>query len=810
MVPALCVTTDSSVWTSPLQDDFGTGWSPGNDYYVVDEETGDTVLTGTMAPGPTTTEVINCLDIGCYTFSTGAIFGTEGWAIADNLGNVYAPLTYGQANAYPVAFGGTDVTDCAFPGCTDPQANNYNISASVDDGSCQFPPDNDNPETAQAIACDLILTGTLENANGDEYNGTSVLGNSISDNAAIWYEFNADQDYQVTFNTCASADVDNGVTDTDVIVFIENADGTLTAIATNDDSGVPGCGFGTTGTFNSIVSINAEQGNNYFVRVGTYSSFTTQTGIVIEATCASCPDGFPVNDDLCDVALPLVDGGSYDGSLCCSGPDEDFGLGSLSTFATTYGVWYQLETDTAYNLYNVTVDATGTGAVGYAIYSGEDCTDLSDLSGGVVMGSVQEEMNQWFASEQEGPVTAGVSNPAGDLNYYVYIWTTQTDECGSYSISVSAEIQGCTDATASNYNPDATVNSGCLYIGVTQPNDSCDNAIAIACGETLAGNTGGATAVGGDNACGGSGSGVWYTLDNGAQEQLITISTCGSTVATEFEVFQEVDAPDATLEVNSLNSDNYQNISAVIEFNGDTVATIPAGELFPTVFNDFYYGLSGGDYTVYFTNEGTDLDGIAAAVITSDGSASPLCLGSCTTDPQVCVDLSINADTFVGETSWTITNSSGSVVASGAPSFANATNTETLCLPAGSYTLNVADSFGDGIAGTGSDDVNLTTASGDQLIVAGDVLGSGSSFDFTLEASPFNFPAGATVEQSFTIFGGTGTCSSLLCWNEGDNTETMSESCDNGETFQFISDDNASTYAILVAAGSGSLGGPFD
>ena len=171
---------------------------------------------------------------------------------------------------------------------------------------------------------------------------------------------------------------------------------------------------------------------------------------------------------------------------------------------------------------------------------------------------------------------------------------------------------------------------------MTQPNDSCDNAIAIACGETLAGNTGGATAVGGDNACGGSGSGVWYTLDNGGMEQLITISTCGSTVATEFEVFQEVDAPEATLEVNSLNTDNYQNISAVIVYNGDTVATIPAGELFPTVFNDFY-GLSGGDYTVYFTNEGTELDGIAAAVIATDGSAQDLlCSGSCTTDPQVC------------------------------------------------------------------------------------------------------------------------------------------------------------------------------
>ena len=433
-----------------LQDDFGMGLSPGNDYYVVDEETGDTVLTGTMAPGPTTTEVINCLDIGCYTFSTGAIFTTEGWGIADNLGNVYAPLTYGQTEGYPVAFGGTDVTDCAFPGCTDPLANNYNISASVDDGTRQFPPDNDTPETAQAIACDLILTGTLENANGDEYNGTSVLGNSISNNGAIWYEFNADQDYQVTFSTRASADVDNGVTDTDVIVFVENTDGTLTAIATNDDSGVAGCGFGTTGTFNSIVSINAEQGNNYFVRVGTYSSTTSQTGI---DHAPACPDGFPVNDDLCDVA-PLLDGGSYDASGL-----QRSGRGLRPRFLEhvrhDLRCVVPVETDTAYNLYNITVDATGTGAVGYAIYSGADCTDLSTLSGGV----------RGLCPGRDEPVVrcgagrfrdAGLANPADDLNYYVYIPTTQTDECGSYSIAVSAEIQGCTDPTASNYNPDAT------------------------------------------------------------------------------------------------------------------------------------------------------------------------------------------------------------------------------------------------------------------------------------------------------------------------------------------------------------------
>ena len=157
---------------------------------------------------------------------------------------------------------------------------------SVDDSTCDFPPPNDSYENAQAIACDLILTGSLQNANGDEYNGTTVLGNGISNSGAIWYEFNADQDYQVTFNTCASADADNGVTDTDVIVFAVGTDGSLTAIATNDDSGIAGCGSGTTGTFNSIVSINAEQGNNYLVRVGHFSSFSSQTGIAIEANCA--------------------------------------------------------------------------------------------------------------------------------------------------------------------------------------------------------------------------------------------------------------------------------------------------------------------------------------------------------------------------------------------------------------------------------------------------------------------------------------------------------------------------------------------
>ena len=799
-----------------LQDDFGNGWINGS-YYLVAEATGDTVFTGGMDQGPSTVEIVNCLEVGCYTFSTDELAASQGWAISDNLGNEYTALQYGGTEGFPISFPPViagEVNDCGFSGCTDPLGNNYNISATVDDGSCIFPPANDSPETATAIACGMSLSGTLENANGDEYNGTTVLGNSISNSGAVWYEFNADADYQASFNTCQSAYTNdgNGITDTDIIVFVENPDGSLTAIATNDDSGIAGCGSNPSGSWNSLVSFNAIQGQNYFLRVGKYSEFTFGTGIVVEAECASCPSGFPTNDDICTLALPLVDGGSYDGGLCCSGPDEDFGLSGLSTFATAYGVWFEVETSTDFNLYNITVDATGAGAVGYGLYSGTDCSDLNDLAGGVVAGSVQDDMNQWFGGvTDDGPATVELSQPSADLNYYLFVWTTQTDACDSFNVTSSGEITGCTDPIATNYDENATVNNGCIYTGVVQANDSCSNAVAVACGETVAGNTGGSTAAGGDNPCGTSGAGVWYTLDNDYAEQLITISTCDSETEASFEVFQEVDIADATLEVTNLNNDNIENISAAIYSDGVLLDSIPAGDLLPTIFQNYYYPLYGGDYTVYFYNSADgELDGIAATVIASDGSAQNLlCSGGCSTEPQVCVDLQINTDFYPEETSWIIQNSAGDVVAEGAPAVGNASVTETICLPAGDYVLSVFDSWGDGIFGTG--DVNLTTAAGEGLIVDGEVASTMSSWGFSLEASPFNFPAGSVVEQSFTIFGGTGLCSSLLCWTDGANTAVSSESCDNGETFQFISDDNAGTYAILVAAGSSNpFGGPFN
>jgi hypothetical protein len=802
---ASCVVCDAGQlgMTIGLQDDFGSGWNPGNDYYLVSEATGDTVLTGTMAAGSTSIDVISCVDVGCYTFSTGAIFTTEGWSLSDNLGNEYASLTYGPTEGYPVALGGTDATDCGFAGCTDDTAVNYNLSAEVDDESCNYAPANDNPETAQAIACGLTLPGTLEWASGDEYSGTTILGNPLSTNGAIWYEFNAGSNQQVTFNLCASEDAVNGVTDTDVVAFVQNDDGTLTPIAQNDDNAA------CNAAFNSILTINAEQGNNYFLRVGHWSSTSTQTGIVVEVTCADCDDGFPTNDDLCTLALPLIDGGDADGSTCCTGPDDDFSMSSLSFYATAYGVWYQIAQAGDFNMYNVTIDATGTGAIGYAIYDGDDCTELNNTQAGVVEGSTQLQMNGWFATELAGPVTAAVPVDAGET-VFVFIWTTEPDLCGTYTIAASGEVSGCTDEMASNYDALATVNSGCLYIDVVQDNDSCSNAIPVACGSDTSGNTGGATAVGNYDPCGdGATAGVWYTLDAATDppsEQLVTINTCGSTVNTEFSLFQGIDSPDAWLEVSSLDIYNWANISAVITNPDGSTTSIAAGDLFTSGLANFFTSLEGGDYTVVFTNEGSVNDGLSASVIDSYGDINTLiCSGDCSTAPSVCLTLSMALDAWPTETSWDVVDEGGNIVASGSGyTAAGGTVTENFCVAAGSYTLNMYDSWGDG-----GPDYTLTTSDGDEL-VNNSLGGSLNSDAFSVSASPYNLPAGGTLEQSFTIFGGTGFCSSLVCIDDANNTVISSESCDNGQTTQIVTGPYTGTIGILVSAGLGSIGGPFD
>ncbi|TPN83925.1 T9SS type A sorting domain-containing protein [Aquimarina algicola] len=101
------------------------------------------------------------------------------------------------------------------------------------------------------------------------------------------------------------------------------------------------------------------------------------------------------------------------------------------------------------------------------------------------------------------------------------------------------------------------------------------------------------------------------------------------------------------------------------------------------------------------------------------------------------VTLTLNFDNYPEETSWTIKDSSGSVVESGG-TYGSQADGSTLavdvCLPAGCYELSVNDSYGDGMCCTyGQGSYSLTDASG--TLASGASFGSADTSNFCVGSS---------------------------------------------------------------------------
>lgn len=115
------------------------------------------------------------------------------------------------------------------------------------------------------------------------------------------------------------------------------------------------------------------------------------------------------------------------------------------------------------------------------------------------------------------------------------------------------------------------------------------------------------------------------------------------------------------------------------------------------------------------------------------------CGGSCPACPCFgnALTLSITLDNYPTETSWRITNSGGSIVASGGPYTSGQRNTtvvQNINLTGGNYTFTILDSYGDGICcayGAGS----YTLSAGSSIIATGGAFGSSESTPFCTASS---------------------------------------------------------------------------
>ena len=152
--PGSCVYCAAGTYVAAvtMTDSGNDGWE-GAQYFISNLSTG-TVTSGgfdnaDVNVGGVATDY-NCLPLGCYTFTVagGTGIGEVGYTLTDQFGTTYLTGT-GAITQYNVDFGlqGT----CGFAGCTDPYCFNYNISATVDNGSCICPPPNNALELAEAV-----------------------------------------------------------------------------------------------------------------------------------------------------------------------------------------------------------------------------------------------------------------------------------------------------------------------------------------------------------------------------------------------------------------------------------------------------------------------------------------------------------------------------------------------------------------------------------------------------------------------------------------------------------------------------------
>jgi hypothetical protein len=492
-------------------DSFGDGWNGAT--YTFTDDLGNIAATGGLVAGSVGQDLV-CLSPGCYFLTvTGGAFETEiSWEVADQGGAI---IFDGAGAVSNFGFSWAGATGCVIPGCTDAGCNNYNPFATVDDGSCQCPPANDECSGAQAIGCGVSVIGTTEFANLD---AQADCGTPLTA-PGVWYTLVGDGS-QVTLSTCAST---SGI-DTRIHVYTSgfSADcNALTCVASNDD-GCPG--------FLSSITFTTLNGGIYYVLV---SEFGVGQGLEfqLDVSCQSCANPLPSNDD-CAGAEQQIDGLASVQDLCCVNPDNSVCLG----FTTGYGVWFYLNSTPS-------VDPLGCGAadtfdfivtnltganVGMTVY--EDlgnlgCTNLNPIACcPVVTGACGGDISQIWAVQP-------------NTDYYFLVYTTDPVACGEISLSTTLSYVGCTDATADNYDPCANIDNGTCTYSTAPPNDLCAGAVTITCGSTTTGSTGGATNADYPFACSGANAeGVWYQATGDGQ--LWTISTCGSAIDSHIEVLE--------------------------------------------------------------------------------------------------------------------------------------------------------------------------------------------------------------------------------------------------------------------------------
>lgn len=347
--------------------------------------------------------------------------------------------------------------------------------------SCVTPPANNVCANALPITC---TSGTVYGTNVNATNtGNPATCTTAPGSAAVWYTF-AGTGELVTISTCDSASFN-----TKLNVYSGSC-GTFTCVTGNDDNTV--C---TGGTTRSEVRFLTAIGTDYYVLVSGSGTTSGNFGLTINCAPAAAPN------DSCVNALPVTCAtGTVSGNNVVATGVGNPTTSCNSTTPGAYGVWYTF-TGTGDGITLSTCAAGTNFDTKLNVYSGT-CTSLVCVTG---------NDNDPSCSAALGASTLSFNSASG-TQYYVLV-SGNSGAAGNFDLSII-----CTPPPA---------------------NDSCVNAIPLACNSSINGSNIGATNAGQPTtSCTTTPGtyGVWYSYVGTGQYTVL--STCNAaTFNTKLNVY---------------------------------------------------------------------------------------------------------------------------------------------------------------------------------------------------------------------------------------------------------------------------------
>ncbi|HEX2837856.1 MAG TPA: hypothetical protein VHN77_06990 [Phycisphaerales bacterium] len=364
-----------------------------------------------------------------------------------------------------------------------PNCGNTNADRAPDNYSFEyFRPGNDNCAGAFSVADGSIISGDLSRASDDGDVGCT----SFTYNRDVWYSFVAPCAGDLVVNMCGS--FDGGGVDTVISAHSACPGTAANQLACNDQFGGAGCSGN-----DSQITVPMTDGQEVFIRISHWGSSTAlfQDGSFTGTVTFNETGAAPANDSS---ATPIILTGSASGlqDLGCASNDGNTTCGASTG---NRDLWYRFD----------------------AICSG---TLTVHTDGSNTLSGIDTVLSAHSAVPGTPGNTITCNDDFGDLDSNIVVAMT-----AGQSVYIRASHFGSRVADG-RFN----INFGWVVSASVPTNDTCVGAIALACNQSVVGDTCGATDDDADvaDACGTGAvnSGVWYTvIGNGAE---FGASTCSA------------------------------------------------------------------------------------------------------------------------------------------------------------------------------------------------------------------------------------------------------------------------------------------